>query len=280
MRGIISEKDFEIEYYIFGQGFKIVFAFPGFNNHAESLSALAESLGQDFKIIAVNLFFHGTSKAEDELVNMGLSIEAFRNLFESFMRLFPAEKYWLVGYSLGGRFTLKITEQFPGKIERLILLAPDGMRFKPLYYFITHYSFGRRLFRYVVYHPGLFFSMARLLKRFGIVDRKRFEFAMGNFDQLIKREMVYKVWLSLRHIEVKINPVKAQIQEHKIITDLFFGRYDRIIPVKSGLRFQRKKSELISLHVLNAGHKLLRENVLKEVGKQLLYRNSTAQDRP
>ena len=269
MRGLIRNTDYEIEYFVYGTGKKILFAFHGFNNHAEDFKVLENFFGNDYTIVAVNLFFHGDSHAQNHLVEKGFSVDDLKNLFDELASLFPAEKYTLIGYSLGGRIVLKLLEIYPEKLEKIILLAPDGIRISIVYRLLTQTSLGRILLKRVIDNPSIFFVLARILRKSGLVGEKRYHFTLENFDSKTKRWKVYLVWMTLRKIISKKSGVKNIIRKHNIPMHLFFGKHDRIIPPSIGIKFQKGMEEYISLTVLESGHHLLKENVVTEIASNL-----------
>src|SRR5205085_1216696 len=117
--------------------------------------------------------------------------------------------------------------------------------------------------------PDIFFKMAAILKKWGLVEEKKYQFAMGNFDSAQKRRKVFRVWMVLRKIRSKMSVIKEVLREHNIPMHLFFGRHDLIIPPSIGIRFQRGSEKSISLTILETGHRLLKESTLREVAANL-----------
>jgi len=269
MRGLITHKDYEIEFFEYGNGSHIIFAFHGFNNHAEDFKAFGEIAGNEYKVVAINLFFHGDSHAHTDIVERGFSIDDLKKLFDSISALFPAEKYTLMGYSLGGRIVLKLLEIYPEKIEKIILIAPDGIRISPLYRYLTQFTAGQTLFKRVADNPTYFFVLARLIKSFRIVGEKKYAFAINNFDTKQKREKIFLVWMIFRRIISEGSKIKDVIKKYNIPVHLFFGKHDKIIPPSIGIRFQKGMEKYVTLNTLDSGHRLLKENTLKEIAEIL-----------
>ena len=268
MQGIIFHTDYAIEYFEYGHGPKIMFAFHGFNNHALDFKKLGEILAEDYKVIAFNIFFHGESHAQHNLVEKGFQNEDLKNLFSEMSSKFPAEKYTLLGYSLGGRIVLKILEILPEKMEDIILIAPDGIRISLFYKFLTQTLFGKYLLKRVVKKPSLFFLLADWIKKIGLVSEKKYHFAKGNFDSNSKREKVYLVWMILRKIVSRKADLKNIIQKFNIPINLFFGKYDTIIPASIGLNFRKGMEKYISLDVLETGHKMINDKTLLDIAQK------------
>ena len=270
MRGLIKNSNYDIEYFVYGTGNKILLAFHGFNNHAEDFKVFGNTFGNEYTIVAINLFFHGQSQAQNHIVEKGFSIYDLKNLFDEIADLFPAEKYSLMGYSLGGRIVLKLIEIYPEKIEKIILLAPDGIRISIMYRFLTQTFPGNRLLKRVVDNPSIFFSLAGFLRKTGLLGEKKYQFTLGNYDSKTKRQKVYQVWMVLRKIISKKSEVKNAIRKNNLPVALFFGEYDLIIPPSIGKKFQKGMGKYMSLHILKSGHKLLKEDIVKEIYSRLM----------
>lgn len=269
MQGVINHVDYELEYFIFGNGPKVLIAFHGFNNNAEDFRILGDFIGDEFKIVAVNLFFHGASKAEDDLVKNGLSTDELKKMFLQLADRFPAKSYTLLGFSLGGRIVLKMVELLPEKIERVILLAPDGIHISRLYRLLTNSQIGKWVFKQSITNPSIFFKVAIFLRKTRLVSEKKFQFARQNFDTEEKRQKVFLIWMVFRKIISRKSDIKTIIRKHRISFDLFFGKYDMIIPPSIGRSLQKGVSEFVILNVLEAGHKLLKEKVLKDISRKI-----------
>jgi len=266
----IVEKNFEVEYIIFGDGERVLLAFHGFNNRSEDFLPLGQGLHGKFRIVSVNIFFHGESVASDELVEKGMSDGDLRHLFHTLMNIVPAESYYLMGFSLGGRIAIKLAELLPKKVAQLYLLSPDGIRPAPIYNFLTQTWIGRSLFRHSVYHPSSYMALGNLLKAMRIVSAKRINLVKNNFDTKEKRERVFKTWLLLRNAYVRPKKLNKLIRKFQLRTTFFFGEHDAIIPKRLADKFVSKKDDLVSIEVMKTGHMLLREKTLLEISRRIL----------
>jgi pimeloyl-ACP methyl ester carboxylesterase len=76
-----------------------------------------------------------------------------------------------------------------------------------------------------------------------------------------KRQMVWDVWMCFRDIRPSVKNVKRIANENRIRMHLFFGRYDRIIPPAIGEKFMKDISGNHTLHIVEAGHNLVKEKL-------------------
>ncbi len=60
---------------------------------------------------------------------------------------------------MGGRAAMHLLQQIPGKIERVALVAPDGLHQNLWYWLTTQTAFGNKAFAYTMKKPVWFFSI-------------------------------------------------------------------------------------------------------------------------
>ncbi len=183
-------------------GLKLLFAFHGFDNDANDFRIFEKVFGKRYTIVAINLFFHG--KSDHSHVNMRkmyFSTEILLELFNQVLFNFPANDFPFMGFSLGGRIILELLPYFSKRIDRVILLAADGLKISPWYVFITNTALGKRLFKRVVFTALIASSGFQNYSTKQVSSAKsNIIFALSNFDTLEKRKKVYNVWMIFRHI--------------------------------------------------------------------------------
>ncbi len=263
--GIISKNGYHWEYITFGDGPELLFAFHGFDNDAEDFACFEKALGKRYTLVAINLFFHGKSYTEKGLLKPGFVQKDLKELFQEFLSHFNATRFSLMGFSLGGKIVLQLCIDFAEQLNRVILLAPDGIKLSRWYVFLTHWSIGMRLFKRAVKNPDRFFRFAEMLNRMKLVGDKQYKFAKSNFDTAEKRQKVYNVWMIFRGIMPDPYLVKIALEENQVSLHLFFGKHDTIIPASLGKKFIRGLDVPYSLDILEMGHNLLKEKVATEI---------------
>lgn len=263
--GMIHLPPWHLEYKVFGEGMETLFMFHGFDNDAEDFKCFAPAFGERFKMVSVNLFHHGKSHADLPSDSGVFSDEDLRQVFNSFLNKFGASRCSLLGFSLGGRICLKLIELFPERIDRVILLAPDGLAISPWYKFVTRNYAGRRLFARSVKDPSRFLTIAMLARKLRLVGEKQYKFALAHFNSKEKRLKVYNVWMIFRHILPDLKTVKSNILNQGIYVDVFFGQRDAIIRSSLGKSFQKEIENNCTIHVLDAGHNLIKPVIAEKI---------------
>lgn len=89
-------------------------------------------LKEGYKVIRYDLMGRGLSERVDTVYSPDFFA---RQLHELTQALIGDEKFYLFGTSMGGSVTTAFVRNYPGRVKKLILLAPAGMdSFKPPFY--------------------------------------------------------------------------------------------------------------------------------------------------
>src|SRR5688572_691438 len=108
----------------FGTGSEILFAFHGFGEEGRTFLNLQESLGKYFTVYSIDLPFHGGT-----VVRQGHpGQKEIYEIMHMMIQQTGTENFSLAGYSMGGKICLDLAGRFAPQINRMILLAPDGIR--------------------------------------------------------------------------------------------------------------------------------------------------------
>ena len=146
------------------------------------------------------------------------------------------EKNWdefnLLGHSFGGGLAVKMATNFPGKIEKLILLSPAIIKRRSiktyLFYWIAY--LGKKIFSL----PGFRIFYPQVQKLIYILAGTRdYYLADGMMKETMK-----KIW--------KEEPLEELLEKIKIKTLILWGKRDDVLPLKDAffLKEKIKNSEL------------------------------------
>ncbi|HEY8971761.1 MAG TPA: alpha/beta fold hydrolase, partial [Puia sp.] len=220
-----------ISYYRWGKGPRLLLCFHGYGESAPGFSFLEDILGDAFTILAIDLPFHGQTDWKeapltpatlltiiDEIISANVCpsdeppaaapvpvelppaapVQAIPTPEKGAPPLAGSSGWWLMGYSMGGRIALSLLEHAPERIDRLILLAPDGLVVNPWYWLATQTRPGRQLFKWTMYHPGWFFLVLRMGNKLGLVNPSVYKFVANYVDNKEIRSALYTRWTGLR----------------------------------------------------------------------------------
>jgi pimeloyl-ACP methyl ester carboxylesterase len=170
--------------------------------------------------------------------------------------------WWLMGYSMGGRIALSLLERMPEKVQRLILVAPDGLKLNFWYWLATQTGAGRQLFRYTMAHPGWFLLTLRAGNALRLVNPSIYKFVTSYIGDAQVRQDLYSRWIALRTMRPDTDHVENIIRRQQLPVRLLYGRYDRVIRVTTGQQFCAATAPWCKLEVLEVGHRLLQSRHL------------------
>jgi pimeloyl-ACP methyl ester carboxylesterase len=255
--GFFNKDSLHLHYATWGEGSHTLIAFHGFGRNHEDFIAFTRPLGKIFRIVAVDIFFHGQSHIGSRSADgKPITPNEWADLMQEFIAHIGAEKVWLMGYSMGGRLALKTAELLPDRVGGLYLFAPDGLVVSRWYALLTHNMTGRAIFRLAIQHNGLLHTLKRVFLTLGLVTHRTAAFAMS---QLRTREMqwrVYYSWTFLRKLEPRFSTFSKRLGPYGVTIDLYFGLYDKIIRRSDARRLERAYPG-VQVHHLRAGHTLL-----------------------
>lgn len=247
-----------IHYCCWGAGPRLLFAFHGYGESASSFGFLGEALGPDFTLVAIDLPFHGQTEWKEGLFFDPEQLFGFMQ--EIAARLPGRTGAWsLIGYSMGGRVALQLLESNPAAIEKLVLLAPDGLKVNLWYWLATRTVLGNHLFRWTMRWPAWFFLLLRLSNFLRLVNPSVYKFAVHYINDDIVRKDLYIRWTTMRGFRPHLSIIAEIIRSRQLPVSLVYGRYDRIIRWERAEKFRKRGiAAICPLILLDTGHQLLR----------------------
>lgn len=247
----LNYKNSRLHYVKAGKGKETLLFFHGFGQDHTIYIPLIQSLATHYSLYIFDLFFHGQSTWAHEEKPLE------KNHWKEFLQLFFTEnsinKFSIVGYSLGGRFALATLEAFPERINKIYLIAPDGVRENIWYRLATYPFLLRRFFRSMIEDYNRFLRIANKLVAWKVVDSGLVRFADYQMGTKEKRKRVYYSWVVFRHLTFNMRHVASLINQHHIKTVIIVGRNDKVILPQYMDDF-RKRLNNPRFHVLDAGH--------------------------
>lgn len=239
-----------------GNGPKLLFCFHGYGRDSYTFSFLDEALGKAYTIIAIDSPYHGKTKWDDpvfrpaDLAHVLLALAADNNSKQ--------QRFSLLGFSMGGRIALNLAQYLAPHIERVVLLAPDGLKFNFWHWFSTHTWVGNKLFDYTVHHPAWLLKVVRFAEKANIITRNLATFVRYYLEDTDERLVLYRRWIIMKKFRPRLPLIKKLIARHKIKVRMLFGNYDRIIHSAGGHAFLKSIEEFATVKVIDAGHDVLR----------------------
>jgi pimeloyl-ACP methyl ester carboxylesterase len=254
---LIADHGLQIEYQTFGSGKKTLLCFHGFGRECSDFLPFEKSLGSLYTIHSVNLFYHGNSTFPDtRLERRPLEKEELQLFFELIKQAERFDRFSMAGYSLGGKVVLTLAEIYPEKIDELFLMAPDGIKANPWYYFASQTTLGQRLNKKSIQYPWIFDTFISFSRKFGFASKKQAQFAKAQMGNSAKRLRVYKIWMTHRKLKPNLKLLVQLIKQNEIKTTFFMGKHERVIPIKPIEQFVNKLGSFGKLIMLDCGHQI------------------------
>ena len=270
---LLTYRNSTIGYYRFGSGPKTVICFHGFGEDAAMFGFLANYAGNQYTFYAIDLPFHGKTEWKDGLNFTSADLQQIiEEILQKNNHTLPTKNYSLslLGFSLGGRMALSLYQAMPDKIQKLILLAPDGLKMNFWYWLATQTWLGNKFFAFTMKKPGWFFGFLKLLNKLKLVNASIFKFVNYYIGDAEVRRLLYARWTTLRKLRPNLRRIKNQIRGNKTPVRLVYGKHDRIILSSVGEKFRKGIEEHCAITIINSGHQVLHEKHIQEILPALL----------
>ena len=229
----------------------MLLAFHGYGEEAGVFAPLLPYLADELTVLSFDLPHHGISTWGNTIFSKHL----LRQLVRAVMAMHKVDKVSLLGFSMGGRVCLSLVEMLPGCIDKVVLLAPDGLVRNNYYNFFAGTAAGRSLFRHVLTNPGLYSRVLEWAHKAGLVHASRYKFAMNYVSTPQQRGLLLKVWPTMSDLVPTLSRLTRAIRDHNIPVELFMGANDRIMPPALGKQF-KEGLDTVQLHILDRGHRV------------------------
>lgn len=265
---LLTYKSSQISYYCFGSGPKPALCFHGYAEQATMFAFLEKQAGNQYTFIAIDLPFHGQTQWNEGLTFTDTDLQQITKEILGQLKiqyLTLSTKLTLIGFSLGGRVALSLYQLQPQTIEKIVLLAPDGLKVNFWYWLSTRTWIGNRLFAFTMEHPRWFFAFLKLVNRTGMVNASVFKFVNYYIGKKDARIQLYERWTSLRKLKPDLTHIKSLVRQHKTPVRLIYGQHDRIILPVRGEQFKKGIEEYTVLRVIESGHQVLHEKHADEI---------------
>ncbi len=248
----IQHSKSSVHYRVFGKGPKLLFCFHGYGRDSYTFGFLEKVLGNKYTIIALDAPFHGDTKWDDPEFRPDDLITVINEIRKG-MTNTPG-KISLLGFSMGGRIALHLTQKIPEQIERVVLLAPDGLKYKSWLWFCTHTWIGHRLFTFTISHPHWLLNIVNFGEKRGLLSRNIKGFVQYYLEDEDERISLLSRWTIMRKFRPHLSSLKTTIRKSNLKVRMLFGSFDRVIHYASGQRFLRKIESYASVKIIDAGH--------------------------
>jgi len=265
--GFLHFDQSSVHYLRTGNGEKILICFHGYGESAAHFQFLANRLAQEFTIISLDLPFHGETNWQSGTLDDG----KLQTLLEQILQQenLPQSHIHLLGFSMGGRLALCLFEKTPMRVERLVLLAPDGLKLNFWYWLSTQTLIGNKCFKFTMSSPGWFLGMLRFGNKIGVINRSIYKFVEYYIHDEQVRNELYSRWTCMKKCKPSLQIIKNEILKNTTTVRLLYGKHDRIILPSPAMRFIEGLSTA-RISMLDCGHQVLHSKNVEAIAEALI----------
>ena len=239
-----------IHFLRFGSGREVLIAFHGFGESGKSFLALRNALGSRYTVYAMDMPYHGATQWREQHHYNKNDLQA---ILELLLEQEQIRRFELLGFSIGGKNAMAAVKMFPESVQRLYLLASDGIQTKRVYNVAVYPAWGRKIFHSVVAHPGWLFACIKAFRRLGIISPWLHKFTFNHLNTREKRQRLYDTWVSMADFQIQLPALRQLLNKHAIPVVLIFGERDEVIPPAVATIFA-KGVDHATIHIIQRGH--------------------------
>jgi len=210
-----------------GSGNTVVLWFHGFGQQHQAFDKILFSNTTTYTHYTFDLFFHGHSTWAS---TAAIEKNDLQTLFSVFLNDEGINQFNVVAFSMGCRFAVTLAQQFSDRVQKLVMLAPDGIQFRFWYAIATYPYLSRKLFHRIVTHPAFWNRLLSIFEITHIIDKKLLRFAQRQMDSQQKREQVYNTWVNFRHLKINTTSLARLAETNGLSITLIAGKRDKIVP--------------------------------------------------
>ncbi len=226
----------------------------GFGSSLQTWDDWAPELEKDFRVVRLDLAGFGLTGAS---LDHDYTDQADVQRLVNFLDKLGVQRLILVGHSMGGRIAWNFASAFPNRVQKLILLAPDGFPSPGQALGARPYDAGPVAHLIKYFMPK--FLVKKSLEPAFFEPNKIKEELLDRYYDLLRAPTVRQAILERMEQTINSDPVPKLI---KITapTLLLWGEGDKMIPSSNSSDYKKSipNSEVIILP--NASHLLQEEN--------------------
>lgn len=246
----------------FGHGPRLLVALHGFGDRARLFAILEAALSEHYTVVAFDLPFHGQTEWPDETFSKAAIMAIIRQI----MAREGKDRLCLMGYNFGARLVQAMLPDFLPQLDKLYLLAPDGIQTKGMPMAVRTPLWARRLLARMVKNPEWFLALLRLGQRIGLVPPLILHFLSFNLTRPDRFRRAFGCWFALDSFYLRRRRIKAIWRESGLPVDIYFGTKDEMIRYKT-VKKMVEGVRNVRIYLMDAGHRLIGEDLKERMSR-------------
>ncbi|MDW7693265.1 alpha/beta hydrolase [Flammeovirgaceae bacterium SG7u.111] len=240
--------------FIFGKSPNKILAFHGFGQDAHVFEGLKGK-----EVHSFDLWFHGHVEKIDR---EDATKEKWERAIEAYLDEKKLKKFSVIAFSIGAKPALSLVDKHPETVEKLILIAPDGIRVNFWYKLAT--GIGSPLFRYFIANPSPIQKTLLFLKKISFISSQTFKLANQQSKNQALLQRVYDTWMGYKSFKFDFKELAKKCNSNKIEVQFVLGEKDSIITRRHIQPFY-KYLKNPSLVYLPTNHALLLKKYIQKI---------------
>lgn len=242
----------------FGEGPRLLVALHGFGDRARLFAALSEVLAGPYTVVAVDLPFHGQTDWQGRTFGK----EDLLEIIQEILKQEGVARFSLMGFSFGARLAKAMLPELADRLDKLILLSPDGFNTKGMGLAVqTPYFMRHFLFR-TLQRPHWFLMMLKAGRKVGVVPPLIQHFLSINLTRADRFQRTFGFWFALNSFRLPIWRFKSIMRRYGVPVDVYYGKKDAMIRMRAVRRALRglPNARLIGM---DEGHRVVGDGLTK-----------------
>ncbi|MFN0201953.1 MAG: alpha/beta fold hydrolase [Bacteroidia bacterium] len=253
-----------------GKGDNLLICFHGYQQTKELFLPVFETIPENWQILTIDQPLHGQTIWDNSEWTWGLDF--FPKFWELIEAKLSYQKVTILGFSMGGKTAMGMCSRAKKPLERLILIAPGGVKTHPLETFFSYHKAGQALFKLCLRHHQPFLSVMDFAYQRKLIHKFQHRFVRAQFafpDARTKMKAYLRIY---PHFNIHPELLKEIYNTTKTQFFLVWGTNDTVTTYDRSAHFLQlfPRTQFFSLN--QAKHNVLEENLaeVQQLLKQIL----------
>jgi pimeloyl-ACP methyl ester carboxylesterase len=209
-----------------GNGNKTLVLFHGFGQNHKAFDTFLPELENTYTVYSFDLFYHGGSTWNQD---SPVTPKDWNVLFTSFLHDNNIQSFDMMAFSIGSRFLFTTLSLFPSNVNKVFLIAPDGIKISRWYTLATMNPVARNIFKRILFSTKGFDLLTKMALVIKVVDKATVKILQRQLARPGQRELVYNTWTNFRKLHVPLQEMSQIILKQNIDLQVLVAKQDTII---------------------------------------------------
>jgi len=236
----------------FGQGEHLLIALHGFSDQGQMFELLARSLSERFRLIALDLPFHGQTL----WYKNDFSKQDLLGIISKVLEQEGSTRFSLLGFSFGARLAQGMLSELAAQLDHLYLLSPDGIKTKGMGAAENTPMWVRRWLFRTAQNVDHLHTLLRLGQKMHLISPMILAFLIKNLSRPERVQRSFGCWLSMDDFKIKRIEIQRILKETKLPTEIIIGAKDPLIYLDDLKAFYGSISSVRFTVLQGEGHRI------------------------